>query len=34
MQMSGVLQSIDDRGVAVMTLNNPDRHNAFDQDIG
>jgi methylglutaconyl-CoA hydratase len=30
MQMSGVLQSIDDRGVAVMTLNNPDRHNAFD----
>ncbi len=28
--MAGVLQSIDDRGVAVITLNNPERHNAFD----
>jgi methylglutaconyl-CoA hydratase len=28
--MAGVLHSIDDRGVAVMTLNNPGRHNAFD----
>ncbi len=28
--MAGVLHSIDDRGVAVITLNNPERHNAFD----
>jgi methylglutaconyl-CoA hydratase len=28
--MDDVLQTIDPRGVATLTLNRPDRHNAFD----
>jgi methylglutaconyl-CoA hydratase len=30
MRMVGVLHDIDARGVATLTLNNPERHNAFD----
>ena len=28
--MAGIVHGIDARGVATLTLNNPDRHNAFD----
>jgi methylglutaconyl-CoA hydratase len=31
--MSGILQDIDARGVATLTLNNPERHNAFDDTL-
>jgi len=31
--MSKVIYSVDDRGVAMVTMNNPDKHNAFDDII-
>lgn len=30
---SSVLYQVDDRGIATVTLNNPDKHNAFDEHI-
>lgn len=33
MNNSSVITAIDQRGVATVTMNNPDKHNAFDDDI-